>query len=162
MAVSLDYLRLSERYRPRTVTTLLVGEAPPPGGESYFYLPARLKMTADIRTNRSLPATIFYRYFKSLPRDPAEYESMLIDLKNNGVFLIDICDEPIKVRDNRAGLQRIKDEIPRLRRKMTERKLNVPDEAITFLLARPYYKQTLKAHFPVSTWIRWIDFRMGR
>src|SRR5258708_2835038 len=115
----LDYHALSERYRPEQITTLLVGEAPPPSGVSYFYLPAALRVTADIRANRSLPATVFHRYFKKLPRDSAEYAQMFSALKKMGVFLIDICDEPIKVRDNAAGVARIIDEIPRLRLKLT-------------------------------------------
>ncbi len=159
--MTLDYHALSERYRPEQITTLLVGEAPPPSGASYFYLPAPLRVAANIRENRSLPATIFYRYFKRLPSDTGEYESMLSALKDRGVFLIDICDEPIRVRNHPPGLRRIVDEIPRFRARLAARKLAVEDSAITFLLARTTYRTILKAHFPESNLIRWIDFRTG-
>jgi hypothetical protein len=155
----IDYLGLSEKYRPAKVTTLLVGEAPPRSGEKYFYLPAKVKVMANLRRNSSLPATIFHGYFGKLPRDVSEYEAMLLELKNRGIFLIDICDEPVTVRNNPAGVQRIKEEIPRLRRKMAARGLNVADEAITFLLARSGYAPLLKAHFPRSIHISWVDFR---
>ena len=65
-----------------------------------------------------------------------------------------------KDRVNPAGLQRIKDEIPRLRAKMAARGLTVADETITFLLARSHYASLLREHFPRSTHIRWVDFRM--
>jgi hypothetical protein len=157
----IDYLQLSERYRPLHVTTLLVGEAPPPKGASYFYLPAKLRATASIRQNRSLPATIFHRYFKRLPSDTDDYESMLSALKDRGVFVMDLCDEPIRVRNHPPGLARIIDEIPLFRDKLAARKLSVDDSAITFLLARTTYRSILKAHFPRSELVRWIDFRMG-
>jgi hypothetical protein len=159
--MALDYHALSQRNRPARVTTLLVGEAPPPNGTSYFYLPAKLRVAANIRENRSLPATIFYRYFRRLPSDVNDYESMLTALKERGVFLIDLCDDPIRVRNHPLGLRRIVDEIPRFREKLARRKLNVDDSAITFLLARTTYRAILKAHFPLSALVRWIDFRLG-
>ncbi len=37
--MAIDYLALSQAYRPAMIRTLLVGESPPPSGTSYFYLP---------------------------------------------------------------------------------------------------------------------------
>ncbi len=46
------------------------------------------------------------------------YIQLLERLQNMGRFLIDICDDPITVRGNPEGLERIIHEIPRLRGKM--------------------------------------------
>src|SRR5262249_42960003 len=84
--MAIDYLALSEAYRPAVIRTLLVGEAPPPSGASYFYLPALLHKPPHIRDNRSLPATIFYHYFHQVPESKDEYAVFLSRLKDLGIF----------------------------------------------------------------------------
>ena len=112
---AIDYLAQSEKYRPEVVETLLIGEAPPPNGKSYFYLPSAVRNNVSIVRNRSLPATIFHHYFKKLPVDEGEYDELLLKLKKLRVFLVDILDEPIRVRASPEGVGRIIQAIPKLR-----------------------------------------------
>ena len=161
MPTDIDYLAQSENYRPDVIKTLLIGEAPPPSRKSYFYLPARIKRNVPIERNTSLPATIFYHYFKKLPKDEKEYHQLLINLQELGVFLVDIVDEPIKVRNSPEGLRRVITEIPNLRSKLMQRDIIVSESEITFLLARRNYQKCIRAEFPKATLIRWKDFRLG-
>lgn len=161
-AMAIDYVAQSEAHRPAVIETLLVGEAPPPSGNSYFYLPTTLCSTKSIRDNRSLPATIFYHYFQRLPSDEGQYSELLLELKRRGVFLVDILDEPVKVRDSPEGVQQIVGAIPKLREKLRRRNIDVPEDCITFLLARKTYQKSLKAEFPRSRLVPWIEFRMQR
>jgi hypothetical protein len=158
--MTIDYFAQSEVYRPAVIKTLLVGEAPPPNGKSYFYLPAVLRKAPSIRHNRSLPATIFYNYFQKLPESKEEYAALLLQLKELGVFLVDIFDMPIKVRGSVEGMRQIVEAIPMLRGKLKRRKIEVADENIVFLLARKSYRATIRREFPKSPLVPWIDFRM--
>ena len=160
--MAIDYYAQSEKYRPELIETLLVGEAPPPNGKTYFYLPTTLHQNVPIDQNRSLPATIFYHYFKQLPVDEEEYHEFLLKLKQLRVFLVDILDEPIRVRDSPEGVQRIIEAIPKLRAKLKRRNIDIADERIIFLLARKNYQKWIREAYPESTRIRWMDFRMGR
>lgn len=159
--MAIDYLAESEKYRPRVIETLLVGEAPPPSKSSYFYVPTSLNSQRPIRGYRSLPATIFHHYFRRLPNDAADYEALLLDLKARGVFLVDILDVPIKVRNDPDGLARVVEAIPRLRGKLIQRDIALADECIVFLLARNNYRRHLRQAFPTSTMVSWLDFRLN-
>src|SRR5688572_1435701 len=164
--MDLDYFALSEKYRPAVIETLLVGEAPPPTGASYFYSPRRMpKIERPVREDNSLPATIFNHYFCSRPKDEQEYELFLLLLKAKGVFLIDVCDFPVKVGDRKSpngvsphGLALIEKEIPLLRRKMEQRKIEVADDRIIFLLPRHHYRRLIVREFPSSRAVRWVTF----
>ncbi|HOC77507.1 MAG TPA: hypothetical protein PKO31_02310 [Methanofastidiosum sp.] len=164
----LDYFELSEKYRPERVETLLIAEGPPPSGNSYFYLPAKMNPGRDIRNYRSLPATIFYHYFKSIPSSTEEYESFLFRLKERNIFLIDILDEPLKIRDrsspkgiNKENYDILLSNIPRLKEKIKKRGILISEDRIIFLLARTSYKKELMKEFPNSQFVRWIDFRLS-
>jgi len=159
--MAIDYFNESENYRPKTIKTLLVGEAPPSSGKTYFYVPQAMSDKDLIQNDSSLPATIFNHYFQKRPTTAEEYVNFLRLLQGKGIFLIDICDEPIKVRNNPEGIQRIKREILELRGKMKRRNINVAVEDIVFLLARKDYKKDIKREFPNSTYKTWIDFRMS-
>lgn len=156
----IDYFTASERYRPPSITTLLVGEAPPPNGRKYFYVPGKLRAAPSIELNRSLPATIFHHYFARLPADPAEYTAMLEDLTALGVFLVDLCDEPVRVRGSADGLRRIRKEIPTFRQRLRDRGIEVEEERMVFLLARSSYRADLRLHFPKAAFRTWLDFRL--
>jgi hypothetical protein len=157
----IDYIAEAERYRPPIVTTLLIGEAPPPSGQSYFYLPRPLSNHLPIEDDRSLPATIFHHYFRTRPGTRDEYVDLLGRLKDRGIFLVDICDEPVKVRGCPEGVERIKVEIPRLRATLDGRGLAVPEESMVFLLARGNYTAQIRQSFPRAARVRWIDFRLN-
>jgi hypothetical protein len=139
----------------------LVGESPPPSGKTYFYLPQRASTATPIRQDRTLPASIFNHYFGKRPESEEEYIAFLIALKKYGIFLIDICDEPVRVRNNPEGVDRIVYELSNLRAKMKKRHISVPDDQIIFLLARNNYLREIRTQFPAARHIRWIDFRMS-
>ena len=160
--MSIDYLKESENYRPKVIRQLLIGEAPPPSKKAYFYVPPeRCRSRLPVEKDRSLPATIFHHYFQQRPETKGDYEALLQRLQQMGVFLIDICDEPIKVRGYPDGLRRIIEEIPNLRKKMAARGINVADKDIVFLLPRLSYLKHLGQAFPESNHVRWIDFRLS-
>lgn len=159
--MAMDYLAQSEKDRPDVIETLLIGEAPPPNGMTYFYLPTTLPRLIPIAQNRSLPATVFHHYFQRLPVDHEEYHEFLLKLKELRIFLVDIVDEPIRVRGSQEGVQRIVEAIPKLRARLERRNIDINDERIIFLLARKDYQKSIREAFPKSSLIRWKDFRMG-
>ncbi len=157
----LNYVEISEKYRPTKINTLLIGEAPPPCGTKYFYLPQKLKNNLAIRQDRSLPATVFWHYFNQRPQDEKEYIVLLNSLKDAGIFLVDIMDEPIRIRGNKENEERLVNELPFLRSKLEMRGINVPEEDMIFLLARNTYKQYIKKHFKYAQLIPWIEYRLN-
>jgi len=164
----INYREQANKYRPGKITTLLIGEAPPPNGKKYFYMPVDLKNGRIIEKNASLPATIFHHYFGKKPHSKAEYKIFLNKLKNAGIFLVDIIDEPLRIRDrnrirqrNQENLAYLVRQIPKLRKKLKNFKIKIEDENIIFLLARPDYKKHLKNEFPKSHFFRWKEFRLN-
>jgi hypothetical protein len=120
-----------------------------------------MSVVKPIRDDRNLPATIFNHYFGKRPENEHEYIELLLQLQKKGVFLIDICDKPIKVRDCPQGIQRIKVEINKLRDKIHSREIFIPENNIIFLLARRDYEKEIRNEFPKAQLIRWINFRMS-
>lgn len=59
----INYSLEIEKYRPKVIKTLLIGEAPPLNGKTFFYLPKQINFMNSIENNTSLPATIFNCYF---------------------------------------------------------------------------------------------------
>lgn len=155
----IDYRSESEKYRPQVVNTLLVGEAPPASRQTYFYVPRQIPISRPIEDDRSLPATIFQHYFGTRPRSKDEYTDFLVTLKDQGVFLVDICDEPIKVRDSDVGVCRIISEIPRLGQKLRMRGVVVSEDAMIFLLARRNYESHIRHAYPRAPRVTWKWFR---
>lgn len=157
----IDYVAASEKYRPARIKALLVGEAPPPSGKTYFYVPSAISRAhIPIDQDTSLPSTVFHHYFQQRPRNTEEYHFFLVRLQEMGVFLIDIYDDNLKVRNSDDGLQRIIDAIPRLRQKMRDRHILVEDRDITFLLARRSYSSVIRREFPESLRVPWKKFRI--
>ena len=135
----IDYIAESDKYRPDNIQTLLVGEAPPPNRTSYIYVPENMRNAQNVQNDRSLPATIFNHYFGRRPADKNEYRDFLLRLKKLGVFIVDIYDQPIKVRNNQKGLEKIVMAIPKLRGKLRDRGILVDEKRMIFLLARKNY-----------------------
>jgi hypothetical protein len=163
----LNYIEISEKYKPHKVKTLLIAEAPPPNGKAYFYLPKKMNPYREIKNYTSLPATIFYPYFRTIPKTILDYEKLLLKLCSNGIFLLDIYDIPLKIRDksfpnwiNQRNLKILTNEIPLLKHKIIERIGEVVETNITFLLARKHYTTLLKQYFPIANYCSWIDFRI--
>lgn len=160
----IDYHGLSECYNPKENTSkLLIGECPPHNGETYFYLPS--VPVSEI----SMPSTIFQHYFDKRPETKTEYESFLKKLYDKGIFLMDICDEPLHIANHDfpgwvdpEQLAILKTHIPLLRQKINSRSINIPDEQIIFLPARNGYNPQIHQNFPNSQIISWANFRMAR
>jgi hypothetical protein len=157
----IDYHVAAERFRPAAIRTLLIGEAPPPSGKAYFYIPRAMITTRPIESDTSLPATIFHHYFATRPVNVTEYEALLGRLCDMGIFLIDICDQPIRVRNCCVGVARIIEEIPLLRNKLANQGIHVPDERMIFLLPRRNYHAHIRRNFPKATCVRWKEFRLA-
>jgi hypothetical protein len=160
----IDYLDLSEHYNPKEkITKLLIGECPPHNGNTYFYLPA-----VPVR-EISMPSTIFQHYFDKKPQTIPEYQAFLEKLFHNGIFLMDICDEPLHIANRNfpgwvdpVQLEILKSHIPLLRQKIMSRGINIPDEQIIFLPARNRYNTQIHQNFPASQIISWANFRRSR
>jgi hypothetical protein len=79
--------RAAELYKPDPIDLLLVAEAPPSSPERYFYFP-------DVREHDSL-----FRYVCRglLGREPTREgkAELLQELKDRGVFLIDLKETPV-------------------------------------------------------------------
>ena len=153
-----NYAELSKNYKPNKIKTLLIGEAPPQSGKSYFYLPV------DKVYYRSLPGTIFIHYFGILPQGKNEYVYFLNELKRRGIWIIDITDEPVQVWINRKkwiknpnSINTIVKNIPVLKNRILDMGINEKD--IIFLLARTDYIKNLRIYFPLSRMITWSKFR---
>lgn len=162
---AINYFEESEKYRPKKVRTLLIGEAPPPIGTKYFYVPKPMSITKPVQKDTSLPATIFYHYFKKRPETEEEYLDCLNRLRDLGIFLMDIVDERIKIRErggiNHENLQYLIGKIKELRGRIVGRGILIDEKDITFLLPRLHYKKQLEEEFPKSRKISWIDFRLS-
>ena len=164
--MSLDYKKISATYKPTIVKILLVGEAPPPKGDRYFYkIPEPYKLSSkDIEKDTSLPATIFNHYFGKRPATAEEYRRFLETLKENGIFLIDLYEKPEIFRNCPENLLLLfsDENIQNFQNRVS--KLTNKDTEIIFLLARNYriqYRSLLKSHFPEAKLIRWKVFRLS-
>ena len=158
----IDYKKESKKYRPQLIKILLIGEAPPPNQKTYFYVPKKLSLGRTIEDDTSLPSTIFNYYFHRRPKNIEEYEEFLIQLKEDGIFLIDIIDEPIPIRGNKENENYLITQIPKLKDRMKSMNINVDEEKWIFLLARNSYKKYLNNDYPKAKKIRWKDFRLHR
>jgi hypothetical protein len=167
------YEELANTYKPKEIKILLIGEAPPPNGKSYFYkVPEKYPTRkSSIEDDTSLPATIFNHYFGRRPLNEKEYEKFLCLLKQKGVFLIDIIHKPLEIQRKGKSLnienidilvspQNLNDLIARIER------LPITDETkIIFLLARNIYKKRLKDYLKGKLksepdYRAWKEFRM--
>ncbi len=161
----INYFQESGKYRPRRIRTLLIAEAPPPSRTKYFYVPRAMSNKVPVEKDTSLPATIFHHYFKKRPESVSEYIDFLSKLRGIGIFLMDIVDKPIRIRErggiNQKNLQYLSSKIKTLGGRIARRGIFIDDEKITFLLPRLHYKKQLEEEFPQSRKIRWIDFRLS-
>jgi len=104
------------------------------------------------------------------PINSEEYKLFLEKLQYQGVFLIDMFNEPIKIRDkskyggiNQKNLERLftDDNLLNLKNRIEE--LSTNETIKIFLLARNYRKKyidKIKDNFPEAELIRWKKFRM--
>lgn len=156
----IDYEKERNKYRPKNIRTLLIGEAPPPSGKFYFYVPKEMKNGRSIEDDTSLPATIFNHYFGERPESISEYTEFLEKLKEMGVFLIDIIDVPIRIRGNKQNEKYLISKLPELQAKIDNMGIELPQENWIFLLARTSYKIKIRESYPLAPKIRWKEFRL--
>jgi len=88
-------------------------------------------------------------------------------LKERGIFLVDIIDEPIKVSDrsfygwvNPGNLNKIIEGIDTFMDRLNQRGIEMEENRMIFLLARKHYERNIREVFPSSYRINWKDFRM--
>jgi len=161
-----NYSELAKVYKPSELKVLLIGEAPPPNGKSYFYkIPEKYPIRkSTIEDDASLPATIFNHYFGKRPNDIGEYKKFLNCLKNRGIFLIDISNEPIIIREKyKLNIENIEKLISDNNLSDLEGRINsLKNEKtlIIFLLARNNYLKNLRQKFPELSFINWKCFRL--
>lgn len=163
----MNYKKMSEKFKPDTIKVLLIGEAPPLNGKTYFYAVPEKYPTrkSSIEDDTSLPATIFNHYFGRRPNDTKEYEQFLGCLKEKGVFLIDIINLPLEIRkkDKSLNLDNIDKLISDENLNDLDKRINSlinKDKKVIFLLARTKYLKKLKTKFPNYSFITWKCFRL--
>jgi hypothetical protein len=163
----MEYEKHAKLYKPKEIKILLIGEAPPPNGKSYFYkVPEKYPTRkSSIEDDTSLPATIFNHYFGRRPNDTKEYEQFLKCLKERGVFLIDIINLPLEIRKkdkslNQENIDKLisDDNLNDLEKRINS--LNNKDKKVIFLLARTKYLKKLKTKFSNYSFITWKCFRL--
>lgn len=156
-----DYQALANQYKPGQVITLLISEAPPSDGESYFYkVPPNYKLDdKSIENDDSLPAAIFSHYFQKQPKDTVEYEAYLQQLKQQGIFYIDLLEAPIDLSCNPDSINELvnKSTINDLKYRIAEHMQN--EQNIIFLFSRNGYEAELKKNFPLAQFFTWKDFK---
>jgi hypothetical protein len=160
----LDYKSLANKYKPDNIKVLLIGEAPPPNGETYFYLPVQLNLNQTIENDRSMPATIFNHYCGRRPENKIEYEEFLNRLKLYGIFLIDIYEEHIRIRGRHGLIQEnfeiVKANIASLPKRIKNISGVSGHTKLIFLMPRPNYNTTIIQYFINPIIKEWIEFRM--
>jgi hypothetical protein len=80
--------RAAARYKPDVVELLLVAEAPPADPDRYFYF-------EDVRAHDALFRYIARGILNQQP-DRASKAELLSKLRDRGVFLIDLCPDPVE------------------------------------------------------------------
>tara|TARA_X000000368_G_scaffold359824_1_gene303330 strand:- start:342 stop:839 length:498 start_codon:yes stop_codon:yes gene_type:complete len=156
----IDYEKERKKFRPKSIKTLLIAEAPPPSGKFFFYVPRKLQLGRSIDQDTSLPSTIFNHYFNRRPSNNQEYIFFLNELKRKRIFLIDILDEPIKIRNNKENVKYLISRLPDLKKKIKDDNIELDESKWIFLLARNTYKKYINQLYPEAQKIRWKDFRL--
>lgn len=167
--IKMRYRLLAKPFKPKKIRNLLIGEAPPPDGTTYFYrMPEKYsRPKSKIEDDTSLRATIFNHYFGRRPNDRNEYLEFLNCLKERGIFLIDILNKPIVIRKKDGSIDEDNLKILLSEENLNEldsriKSLTNADTKIIFLLARTKYLKVLKNKFPNVSYIPWKCFRLDK
>lgn len=78
----------AERYRPDKVRLLLVAQAPPAADDRYFYF-------TDVATQDSLFRSVARAILPNTEPTRSNKASLLTELRDRGVFLIDLKPDPV-------------------------------------------------------------------
>jgi hypothetical protein len=93
MKAHMDREKAAERYRPNTIDTLLVAEAPPAASDRYFYFET---VTSHDHLFRHVCKVVLGK-----APDRAHKAAALQELKARGIFLIDLKPDPVDGSDLR-------------------------------------------------------------
>jgi hypothetical protein len=161
----INYKKLSKKNKPLgNIKTLLIGEAPPPNGTTYFYLPGESRLHILIEDDNSLPATIFNHYFDNRPNDKIEYQKFLDILKQNGIFLIDMHEKLLQIRLRKElkleNVEKVRQQIPMLKERIKNIKGVTKKTKVIFLMPHPVYNAAIHNFFTNPTIKSWKEFRM--
>jgi hypothetical protein len=134
--------RWAKRYRPQSIRLLLVAEAPPAALDRYFYFP-------NVSAHDSLFRYVVRSVLRKEP-DRASKSDDLEALRVSGVYLIDLCQEPLWTR--------LDDHLPALGRRIRRLapasiiliKASVYDAAIQAVEATGFPVASVRVPFPVS------------
>lgn len=150
----INYDELAKKFKPAHIRELLIGEAPPPTEKSYFYMPTK----PGAGFHFSLPGIVFRHYFGKIPKNIEEYIEFLNQLKDMGVFIIDITNEPLEVSRKIPGekwpkivpesIEELKNALPALKKRIE--KMGIDERNVTFVLPRQHYLSNIKQLFPDS------------
>lgn len=97
------------KYRPQHVRLLLIAHAPPDDVDRYFYF-------EDVREKDDLFRYVVQGLFGVMPHDRSAKALWLARLRDAGVFLIDLVEQPISshVRGRKAKVRDLKPFVPGL------------------------------------------------
>lgn len=156
--MAVKYRAVAEIFKPEDIKKLIIGECPPSDGKSYFYIPT------PVKNLESMPGTIFTHYFQCIPTTENKYFEMLCVLKEYGIFLIDILDHPILIRDSggiiKENLEILKTGIQNFPSHLARNGIDVPQANWTFLIPTGRnYTRLLKNLYPEAKVIIWPDYR---
>ena len=150
--------KAADRYKPEPVTTLLVGEAPPEALDRYFFF-------EDVRTADWLFRYVAKGWF-GLSALPARTEKQryLRRLCEDGVWLIDVSEEPVTDRRSLVGCI---DDLVRRCQELSPRyiiliKTNVFDLCYSPLRAAQLPAVNVRIPFPAAGRQREFEFAFAR
>lgn len=149
------YARARNKYKPSTIQTLIIAEAPPCTPERYFYF-------EEVRTHDSLFLEIMgvlypeqkQRYLKSR-RDPALKEELLEAFREDGFWLLDLSEvppelEPVELKDCVPGLKKRLEQYIDKTTPVLLIKASVYDTCFAWLHEEGYHVKDLRLPFPGS------------
>ena len=94
--------KLRESYRPAEVKTLIIGEAPPDGGNRFFYhddVPQHDNLFLAVMGVLYPTETLLYK----INRTPKEKKKLLERFKTDGFYLMDLFPMPIDQKTKGKG-----------------------------------------------------------
>jgi hypothetical protein len=134
--------RWARRYRPTAIDLLIVGEAPPETLDRYFYFP-------KVKTQDALFQNVVRAVLRIEPNRGTKHE-LLGQLRDAGVFLIDVSLEPLNERPLAPHIAGLIRRARRLKpRRIVLAKANVHDDVFAPLEAAGLPVVAARLRFPV-------------
>lgn len=132
----------AQRYRPEKVRLLLVAQAPPSAVDRYFYF-------TDVRSQDSLFRSVVRAILPGAAPTRDNKASLLAQLRDRGVFLIDLKPDPVDGADLSPYVPTLQDRIAELApERIILIKADVFDTAYPALSAAGLPVSTVRVPFP--------------